>query len=126
MSEEVPSRASVLVAADRAVEVERALGKGDLEFEAAGVPRGVADAVQLFVIATPSVAALMLLLEKLRRLRLPRTYLRVRDGELEIWTDQNSPDGRFVVVGDDGSVEELPDGELSMQALLDALDSGDE
>jgi len=119
--EEIPSRVSLLVQAGAGADVKSALEDGGLEFEDAGAPRGVADAVQLFVIATPSLGVLVLLLEKLRRLRLPRTYIRVRAGEIEIWAEEGLRDGRIVVVRDDGAVEELPDSELSPQQLLDAL-----
>lgn len=119
---EVPSQVNLLVAAEVEDEVKSALE--GLEFEEAGAPRGVADAVQLFIIAMPSAAALLLLLEKLRRLRLPRTYIRARAGEIEIWTDEDLNDGRVFVARDDGSVEELPDAELSPQPLLDALGLG--
>jgi len=119
--EEIPSRVSLLVQTGTGAEVKSALEDGGLAFEDAGAPRGVADAVQLFIVATPSLGVFLLLLEKLRRLRLPRTYIRVRAGEIEIWMEEELRDGRIVVVRDDGSVEELPDGELSPQQLLDAL-----
>jgi hypothetical protein len=123
--EGIPSKSSLLVHAASADIVENALHEGALEYERAGAPRGIASAVELFIVATPSAAALLLLLEKLRRLRLPRTYVALRDDEVEIWTDQVLNDGRFFVVRGDDRLEESPDTGLSAKSLKDLLRGDD-
>ncbi len=115
------SRATVLVTSDVADDLNRELAASELDFERAGAARGVAGASELFIVATSSLTALALLFEKLRRLRLPRTYVRVLDDGLEIWTDGDTPDGRILVVREDGTTEELPDAGLSLESLADLL-----
>ena len=95
------------------------MGSGELEFEGAGSPRGLSTAVELFVVATPSLAAFSLLIEKLRRLRLPRTYVKFCEEEVEVWVDEKVRDGRTLALRCDGSlIEELSDPELSTQQLI--------
>ena len=76
----------------------------------------------MLIVAVPSVATLLLILEKIRRLRLPRTYVvPAPDGTIEIYTDATTNDGRIVIVQSDESVVELPDQEISLSMLTDAL-----
>jgi hypothetical protein len=121
MSDHLYVRASVLIGEEAAAGLERALAAGGLSFERAGVQRGISGAVELFIVATPSMVVLALLIEKLRRLRLPRTYVQLREHEVEIWTDTATSDGRILLIRPGGSVEELPDRLLTAETLAAAL-----
>ncbi len=98
-------------------DLEQALSGSGLSAERGGSHRGINQVAELLIVATPSVAALALLLEKLRRLKLPRTYVRVRDDALEIWTDPSHDDGRTFAVARDGTLTELPDPGLTIEAV---------
>ena len=89
--------------------------------DTAGASRGLATDVQLVIVATPSLAVLGLVVEKLRRLRLPRTYMQVRDGALEVWTDPDVNDGRAFVVDSSGTLRELQDNMTAPDGLLRQL-----
>ena len=69
------------------------LSEEGMEFERIGAQRGVAEITELIAVAVPSLAVVALVFEKLRRLRLPRTYIRAGE-TLEVWVDPNMPDGR--------------------------------
>lgn len=113
--------ATIAVEADLAPQIESGLREDGLVLQQAGPARGVADAAVLIAVAVPSIVTLALLVEKLRRLRLPRTYLYPGPHGLDICIDEEVSDGRIVIVGPDGSVEELPDKEISVAALQEAL-----
>ena len=113
--------ASILVPGNFASELISALQDAGLAVETAGSARGVADDVALLIVATPSLAALALAFEKVRLLHKPRTYLRLRDDELEIRLVPETNDGQTFVIRDDGSVEPVADPGLSMEDLIALL-----
>lgn len=96
----------------------------DLHFEPAGAARGVSEASQLIIVATPSITTLLFVLERIRRLRLPRTYIRLTDGELDVWSDSAVSDGRIIVLGDQGRVSELNDHLLTSDEIVRLLGIG--
>src|SRR4051794_28471165 len=93
----VPWAAHIEVPAASAGGFAAELGAAGIDHERAGAARGMADAAELFIVALPSLSAFALVLEKLRRARLPRTYVAVRDSRIEIWTDDATNDGRIFV-----------------------------
>jgi hypothetical protein len=119
-----PREAHVEMPTASAASFAGALSADGIDYERAGVARGMADAVELFVLAVPSLAVLALVLEKLRRARLPRTYVAVRDSGIEIWTDRATKDGRIFVSTESEEFVELPDTTISADTLRHALDQG--
>jgi hypothetical protein len=117
-----PREAHIEVPADSAASFAAELSASELDHERAGAARGMADAVELFVLAVPSLAVLALVLEKLRRARLPRTYVAVRESGIEIWTDRATKDGRIFVSTESEEFVELPDTTISADTLRHALD----
>lgn len=116
------SNATIAIDAALAPLVEAALRKEGLVLQQAGPARGATDAALLITVLVPSIVTLALLVEKLRRLRLPRTYIYPRlDGGADIHVDEAVRDGRIVIVRPDGVVEELVDKEIGAAALQEAL-----
>jgi hypothetical protein len=126
MSEPTLQQVTVLVENEDAVAFRHALSQSKVLVENAGVQRGAEQAADLIVLAAPTVVILALVLEKLRRLRLPRTYLRATPEGLDVWTDSTTRDGRILVVHPDGRVEELPDSEISVGTLEAVLTASDD
>jgi hypothetical protein len=120
----LPPEAHVEVPADSAMSFAADLRAAGIDHERAGAARGIAEAVELFIVAVPSVAGLALVLEKLRRARLPRTYVAVRDSHIEIWTDKEANDGRVFVSTESDEFAELPDATISADTLRRALGAG--
>lgn len=120
----LPQEAHIEVPADSAAEFASELSAAELDHERAGAARGLADAVELFILAVPSLSVLALVLEKLRRARLPRTYVAVRDSRIEIWTDRTIKDGRVFVSTEAEEFVEIPDTTISADTLRHALDRG--
>lgn len=120
---ELPASASVVLPESMAEALRGDLRENsDIDFADAGAARGVVgDACELIVVATPSFAAVLMLLERLRRLRLPRTYVRLSDDGLDIWTDAETSDGRIVVIGDGHNVTELDDRSITAEDISRAL-----
>jgi hypothetical protein len=88
----------------------------------AGPARGAVEAAALLVAVVPSIATLAVVLEKLRRLKLPRTYVVIgRDGCIDLYTDDETPDGRILVIHGDGTVNALPDSEITPGLLKAAM-----
>jgi len=119
-----PREAYVEMPTASAASFAGALSADGIDYERAGAARGMADAVELFVLAVPSLAVLALVLEKLRRARLPRTYVAVRGSGIEIWTDRATKDGRIFVSTESEEFVELPDTTISADTLRHALDQG--
>lgn len=121
--------ATIAVEAAYAPQVEDALRNAALPFRPAGAARGAAETATLIAVSVHSAAAIALLIEKLRRLNLPRTYIYPREGgpdiriggEPEIHIDPMVRDGRIIVVHADGKVENLPDGEVTVVAIRELL-----
>ena len=120
MGSDLPRVAELSLPQPAVEALTRMLGEDGIEFERAGGQRGVAGAVELVIVLLPSLTVAALVIDKLRRLRLPRTYIRVGE-TLEVWTDTTTPDGRVLIVKADGSVDELPDGEISAASLVARL-----
>jgi len=120
----LPLEAHLEVPADSAASFAAELSTIGIDHERAGAVRGIAAAVELFIFAVPSLSALALVLEKLRRARLPRTYVAVRDSRIEIWTDSATNDGRIFVSTESDELVELPDTTITADALRHALDRG--
>jgi hypothetical protein len=114
------TNATIAVQAELAPKIEAALREDGFLFQQAGAARGAAEAAVLIAVSVSSIVSLCLLAEKLRRLRLPRTYIYLGPGEPDIRVDEGMPDGRIVVVGPNG-VEQLLDEEISVAALQKAL-----
>jgi len=93
-----------------------------LTTEQAGGPRGFAADITLVIVSTPSIAALALVFEKLRRLRLPRTYIQVSPSEIDVWTDRDVNDGRVFAVSSGGVLTELADANLTIEGLAKLVD----
>jgi hypothetical protein len=129
------SNATIAAEAALAPRIEAALREDGFALQPAGVTRGATEAAMLIAVAVPSIVTLTLLVEKLRRLNLPRTYIypapaaggpdiRV-GGDLEpladrqprVQVDEGMRDGRILILWPDGRVEELPDEEVSVAAL---------
>lgn len=125
MPEPTFNQVNVLVEAQDTEALCAALALSNVTYENAGSQRGAAETSELIILAAPTVVVLALVLEKLRRLRLPRTYLRPTADGLDVWTDSTMPDGRVIVVHEDGRVDELPDPEISMQTLKRLLSAGE-
>ncbi len=131
------STATIAVDLELAPRVEAALREEGLVLQQAGPARGAAEAAVLIAVSVPSIVTLALLAEKLRRLKLPRTYIYLRRNgpdirigggpdagaveEPEVHVDEEIRDGRIVLIGSDGSVRELLDQEISVAALQRAL-----
>jgi hypothetical protein len=114
--------ANVLVDASEVTEFEEALTAEDIFFASSGAQRGVADATEIFIFMSTQLGILALVFEKLRRGRLPRTYIRVdTNGEFEVWKDTETADGRIFAVSPDKSIEELPDREITAELLARLL-----
>jgi hypothetical protein len=120
----LPREAHVEVPADSAVSFAVELSAAGIDHERAGAARGIAEAVELFIVAVPSLSGLALVLEKLRRARLPRTYAAIRDSRIEIWTDSATNDGRLFVSTESDEFVELPDTTITADTLRQALDRG--
>lgn len=117
--------ATVLLDEEQAAAFRSLLEAEGVAFEYGGVRRGVAEGVGLFALATPSIAVLALVFEKLRRMRQPRVYIQVKeDGKPKTWKDLQLKDGRTVVFFPDGAVEDLHDKELSAGTLARLLRGG--
>lgn len=126
------SNATIAVEATLAPRLEAALREDGFAVQQAGATRGATEAAMLITVAVPSIVTLALLVEKLRRLNLPRTYIyptsgapdfRVggdleppADGQPRVQVDEGIRDGRILVIWPD-RVDELPDGEISVAAL---------
>jgi hypothetical protein len=117
VTDPLPNKVLLTLSPAAASDLEQALSGTGVSVERAGSQRGLNQAVELIIVATPSIAALALLLEKIRRLRLPRTYVRVKDETIEWWTDPSHNDGRTFAVSKDGDLTELPDTGLSVEAV---------
>jgi hypothetical protein len=117
------STVTIAVGSDLAPRVEAGLREEGMALQQAGPARGAAEAAVLITVSVSSLTTLALLVEKLRRLRLPRTYIYPRAGAPDIRIDEEVRDGRILVVKPDGSVEELPDQEIGVAALRAALQS---
>jgi hypothetical protein len=120
----LPREAHIEVPADSAASFAGELSAAGIDHERAGAARGIAEAVELFILAVPSLSGLALVLEKLRRARLPRTYVAVRDSRIEIWTDSATNDGRIFVSTESDEFVELPDTTITADTLRHALDRG--
>jgi hypothetical protein len=116
--------AHIEVPADSAASFAAELSAAGIDHERAGAARGIAEAVELLVLAVPSLSGLALVIEKLRRTRLPRTYVAVRDSRIEIWTDGTTNDGRIFVSAESDEFVELPDATITADTLRHALDRG--
>lgn len=115
-------RANVLVDAGEVTAFRELLAADAVAFESSGAQRGVADATEVFMVAATQLGVLALVFEKLRKGRLPRTYIRVDvNGELEVWKDAETADGRIFAIYPDKSVEELPDREFTAELLTRVL-----
>jgi hypothetical protein len=112
------------VPADTAASFAGELSAAGIDHERAGAARGVAEAIELFILAVPSLSGLALVIEKLRRARLPRTYVAVRDSRIEIWTDSATNDGRIFVSTESEEFVELPDTTITGDTLRRVLDRG--
>jgi hypothetical protein len=110
------SHVTVLVEQEDLEPFCEALSASGITFENAGAQRGAADTAELIVIVAPTLVGLAFSLEKLRRLRLPRTYLRPAHDGFDFWTDSGTRDGRVFVVYDD-RIEELSDKEITAEWL---------
>jgi hypothetical protein len=120
----LPQEAHIEVPADRAASFAAELSAAGIDHERAGAARGIAEAVELFMVAVPSLSGLALVLEKLRRARLPRTYVVVGNGRIETWTDSENNDGRFFVSTESDEFVELPDTTITVEMLRHALERG--
>ena len=120
----LPQEAHIEVPADSAASFAAELSAAGIDYERAGAARGIAEAVELFILAVPSLSSLALVLETLRRARLPRTYVAVRDSRIETWTDSATNDGRIFVSTESDEFVELPDTMITADALRHALDRG--
>jgi hypothetical protein len=122
--ETLPREAHIEVPTDSAASFATELSAAGIDHERAGAARGIAEAVELFILAVPSLSGLALVLEKLRRARLPRTYVAVRDSRIEIWTDSATNDGRIFVSTEPDEFVELRDATITEDALRHALGRG--
>lgn len=120
----LPREAHVEVPAASAASFVAELSGAGIDYERAGAARGIEAVVELFILAVPSLAGLALVLEKLRRARLPRTYVAVRDSRIEIWTDSTTNDGRIFVSTGDEEFAELADKTITEDTLRHALSRG--
>jgi hypothetical protein len=120
----LPQEAHIEVPADSAASFAAELSAAGIDHERAGAARGIAEAVELFILAVPSLSGLALVLEKLRRAQLPRTYVVVRSDRIETWTDNENNDGRFFVSTESNEFVELPDTTITAGMLRQALDRG--
>jgi hypothetical protein len=120
--DELPSVAHIEIPAADAAAFAAALAAAEIEHERAGAARGIAEAVELFILAVPSLLALALMLEKVRRARLPRTYIVLRDGRVDGWTDSTTNDGRILISVGEGEFAELPDTAITADLLRQVLD----
>jgi len=114
--------AHIEVPADSVASFAADLSAAGIDHERAGAARGIAEAVELFIVAVPSLSGLALVLEKLRRARLPRTYVAVRNSRISIWTDSDTNDGRIFVSTESDEFVELPDTTITADMLRRALD----
>lgn len=113
---------TIAVEAEVAPDIHAALVESSIPVQPAGPARGALEAATVIIALVPSVASLALLLEKLRRLRLPRTYVVAgADRAVDIYTDETVRDGRILIVRADEQVIELPDQEITVAALIEAL-----
>jgi|GEM_PF-2401285 len=120
----LPREAHVEVPAGKAASFAAELSATGVDHERAGAARGIEGAVELFILAVPSLAGLALVLERLRRARLPRTYVAVRDSRIEIWTDSTTNDGRIFVSTADEEFVELADKTITEDTLRQVLGRG--
>jgi hypothetical protein len=120
MGSDLPSEVTLFVDDADAEGVAASLVEAGLTFARPGAERGAAEMIELFVVATPSISALALLFEKLRRMRLPRVYVQP-GAEPPIWHDLEMRDGRMFYLPPEGPPVEIRDPELSIDALLELL-----
>lgn len=119
MSAEGPLTVTVAAEAEVAAQIDCVLTEMDLSTQRPGPVRSSAEAATVIIAFVPSVVVLALLLEKLRRLRLPRTYVVLgEDRTVDIHTDERIRDGRIVVLRHGKAAVELPDQEITVSALL--------
>jgi hypothetical protein len=122
----LPGEAHIEVPASSAASFAGELSAARVDYERAGAARGIAEAVELFIVAVPSLSGLALVLEKLRRARLPRTFVVVRKDRIDTWTDSENNDGRLFVSTESDEFFELPDTTISVEILRHALGRGRE
>lgn len=121
----LPWEVHIEVPANSAASFAAELSAAGIDHERAGAARGIAEAVELFIFAVSSLSGLALVLEKLRRARLPRTYIVVRESRIvEIWTDPTTNDGRIFVSTESEEFVELPDKTITADTLRRILDRG--
>jgi hypothetical protein len=121
VASEAPTELTVYVGENSAERVAATFEEAQLTFARPGATRGVAEAVEVFVVATQSTAVFLLVLEKLRRMRLPRVYVEPGDGLDRVWHDLEIRDGRTFYLPPDGPPVEIRDAELTVDALLRAI-----
>jgi hypothetical protein len=126
MSTDLPLTVTVEAEAEAAIKIDSVLTEMGLSTQRPGPARSSAEAVTVIIAIVPSIAILTLLLEKLRRLRLPRTYVVLgEDQTVDIYTDERIPDGRIVVLQHGQAAVELPDQEITVSTLLRQAPSPD-
>jgi hypothetical protein len=117
-----PLTVTIAVGSQLADSVESALSETDCLLQSAGPARGAAEIVAAFVAIVPSIASLVLLLEKLRRLHLPRTIIVVgHDNSVDIYEDDSINDGRVLVLQSGAPPVDLTDREITLAILSKAL-----